>query len=69
MQDVTHNPRCGGEMRIIALIEQPCVIQRILKHLGAWAPRPSGPDPPSGPAAWPSGVTLPLTYHPVSDIA
>ncbi|MFQ5938373.1 MAG: transposase, partial [Acidiferrobacterales bacterium] len=62
-------PRCGGEMRIIALIEQPCVIQRILKHLGAQAPRPSGPDPPSGPVAWPSGVTLPLTYHPVPDIA
>ncbi len=56
-------------MRIIALVEQPCVIERILKHVGAWEPRPSGPDPPSGPAAWPSDVTLPLTYHPVPDIA
>ena len=56
-------------MRIIALIEQPCVIERIVTHFGAWEPRPSSPDPPSGLAAWPSGITLPLTYHAVPDIA
>ena len=98
-------PRCGAKMRIIALVEQPCVIQRILRfafllrldgqgtpslacpfpwtkvhwtfvffrltleHLGAWEPRPSGRDPPTQPPPWPSGVTLPLAYHPVPDIA
>ncbi|GAB4258065.1 MAG: hypothetical protein Kow0092_05380 [Deferrisomatales bacterium] len=29
-------PRCGGEMKIIALIEEPAVVERILKHLGLW---------------------------------
>ena len=27
-------PRCGGRLRLIALIEDPPVIQRILRHLG-----------------------------------
>jgi hypothetical protein len=27
-------PRCGKPMRVIAVIEQPAVIQRILNHLG-----------------------------------
>jgi hypothetical protein len=26
--------RCGGRLRVIASIEQPAVIERILKHLG-----------------------------------
>jgi hypothetical protein len=29
-------PRCTGPMRIIALIEQPEVIRKILTHLGLW---------------------------------
>jgi hypothetical protein len=29
-------PRCSGTMRIIAFIEQPEVIERILTHLGLW---------------------------------
>ena len=37
--------RCGAEMWVIALIEKPAAIQRILKHLGAWDPHPSGPRP------------------------
>jgi hypothetical protein len=28
--------RCGGAMRIIALIEQPAVIEKVLGHLGLW---------------------------------
>ena len=27
-------PRCGGRLRLIALIEQAEVIRRILRHLG-----------------------------------
>jgi hypothetical protein len=62
-------PNCGTAMRIIALIDEPAVIERILRHLKAWDPgpatiHPAGRDPP-----WPQGENLPLTYHPVPDIA
>jgi hypothetical protein len=45
------------------------VVERILRHLDQWDPQPdtltpAGPDPPL-----PQGETLPLTYHPVPDIA
>ena len=60
---------CGSNMRIIALIDNVDVVERILRHLDQWDPQPdtltpAGPDPPS-----PQGETLPLTYHPVPDIA
>ena len=32
--DVLACPRCGGRFRLIALIEQAAVIQRMLRHLG-----------------------------------
>lgn len=32
--DVLACPRCAGRLRLIALIEQASVIQRILRHLG-----------------------------------
>jgi Putative transposase/Transposase zinc-binding domain len=32
--DVLACPRCGGRLRLIALIEQPAVIKRVLGHLG-----------------------------------
>ena len=56
---------CGGNMRIIALIDDVDVLERILKHLKVWDPQPdtltpAGPDPPL-----PQGETLSLTYHPV----
>jgi hypothetical protein len=42
--DVLACPRCGGRMRVVATIEDPVVIRRILTHLGlppaAPAPRP-----------------------------
>ncbi len=57
-------PQCGAQMRVIALIEDPAVIERILSWLGLWDPLPPcGPSPP-GERAPP-----PLTYHPVPDIA
>ena len=56
-------------LRIIALIDDGDVVKQILKHLNVWDPPPdtiasTGPDPPV-----PKGETLPLTYHPVPDIA
>jgi hypothetical protein len=45
-------PRCGGEMRVIALIHEPAVIDKILRHLrnkgrdgraGPWSTGPPGP--------------------------
>ena len=61
--------RCGATMRIIAVIDDAGVVERIRKHLSVWDPQPetrspAGPDPP-----WPKGETIPLTYHPVPDIA
>jgi hypothetical protein len=60
---------CGGALRIIALIDDGDVIERILRHLDRWDPAPetitsAGPDPPLAETE-----TLPLTYHPVPDIA
>ena len=60
---------CGATLRIIALIDDACVVERIHRHLKMWDPlpdpiSPAGPDPPC-----PQGETLPLTYHPVPDIA
>ena len=60
---------CAATMRIMALIDDIDVIERILKHLNVWDPQPktispAGPDPP-----WPQGETIPLTYHAVPDIA
>ncbi|MGQ0510135.1 MAG: IS91 family transposase [Betaproteobacteria bacterium] len=57
-------PKCGAQMRVIALIEDPAVIERILTWLGLWEPRqPGGPSPPTDPPS------LPFSYHPVPDIA
>jgi len=57
-------PECGAQMRVIALIEDPTVIERILTRLGLWEPLlPAGPSPPAGPQS------LPLTYDAVPDIA
>jgi Putative transposase/Transposase zinc-binding domain len=57
-------PKCGAQMRVIALIEDPAVIERILSWLGLWDPPPAcGPSPPGERAG------LPLVYHPVPDIA
>ena len=44
-------PICGATMRIIALIDDADVVERILKHLKVWEPvpdpiAPTGPDPP-----------------------
>ena len=47
--DVLACPRCGGRLRLIALIEGAAVIGRILRHLGVPteipAPRPARAPP------------------------
>ncbi len=45
--DIEHCPHCGGTLKIIAAIEDPHVIAKILTHLGlsARAP-PRSPAPP-----------------------
>ena len=56
-------------MRVIALIEDPVVVRRILTHLGRWQPKALERAPPVPPSAWPAHASLPLTYHPLPDIA
>jgi hypothetical protein len=43
-------PKCGGTMRIVGFIEEPAVIEKILRHCQLWkeAPRPP-PVVPTGP--------------------
>ncbi len=62
-------PKCHGPMRIIALINDPPVVRRILEHLGRWQPEAMERSPPVPTEAWPLHTVLPLTYHPVPDIA
>ncbi len=47
--DVEHCPQCGGDLKIIAAIEEPAVIVRILTHLGLPARAP--PRAPARPLA------------------
>ena len=62
-------PKCENTMRIIAIIDDTAIIRRILKHLRLWEPAPEQPDHPARDPPWPDGETIPLTYHPVPDIA
>jgi hypothetical protein len=52
--DVLACPRCGGRMRVLATIEEPGVVEKILRHVGLAAepvvPRAPPPDPAS--ALW-----------------
>jgi len=47
-------------MRLIAVIDDPRVVEKILRHLGAWHDPPPRP-PPQGPPA-------PYTYEPCEDV-
>ena len=48
-------PRCGHEMRIVAFITEPEVIDRILDHLQRTAPTRRHPRAP--PRRWKSAAT------------
>ena len=42
--DIERCPHCGGQLKLIAAIEEPAVIARILTHLGlAEQPPPRAP--------------------------
>ena len=49
--DVLACPRCGGRLRLVVLIEQASVVQRILRHLGLPTDLPD-PRPARAPP-WP----------------
>jgi hypothetical protein len=61
-------PNCGAQMRPIAIIEEPGVIERILRHVGAWSPLPASRGPP-GRTDWPAEAQIPITYEPLPPIA
>ena len=44
--DIESCPACGGAVRIIACIEGPDVIEKILTHLSRKAPEPEATRPP-----------------------
>jgi hypothetical protein len=46
--DVLACPRCGGRMLVLATIDDPAVIHRILTHLGL-SMEPGEPVPSRGP--------------------
>jgi hypothetical protein len=46
-------------MRVIAVVDDPRVVEKILRHLGAWL------DPPRPP---PQGIPGPYAYEPCDDV-
>jgi hypothetical protein len=50
--------RCGGNLKIIASIEQPELIAKSLSHLERTAPQPQPPQRPLGARAPPVPSTL-----------
>lgn len=49
--DVLACPRCGGRMRVLATIDDPRVVRRILTHLGLLDDAGPPPEPPARRAA------------------
>ena len=47
-------------MRVIAVIDDPWVVEKILRHLSAWHDPPAGLSPPGAPG--------PYTYEPCDDV-
>jgi len=65
--DLEYCPRCGGPLRIIAAIEDPPVIAKILRHLHLPARAP--PRSPATTRSVPSGLiahssSLPVRFSP-----
>jgi hypothetical protein len=50
-QDPLLCPNCGGTMKIVALIDQHAVVEKILRHLGLWTDAQLARAPPSMPPA------------------
>ena len=51
-------PKCKGSMRVIALIDDPPVVRRILEHLGRWQPEAMKRSPPVLPETWPANAGI-----------
>ncbi|UCF42119.1 MAG: transposase [Gemmatimonadota bacterium] len=51
--DVLACPRCGGRLRVLATIEEPAVVQKILTHVGL----PTAPSTPRAPLCANEGET------------
>ena len=66
-------PRCNGPMKVIAVIDEPAVIRRILKHLHLWSPvarfKPARGPPVAARDAVELAPQAELSYHPIPDIA
>ena len=57
--DALRCPRCAGRMQLMATIDDPAVIQRILAHLGLPDARAGPQSPSSGAAARAEQPALP----------
>jgi len=53
-------PKCKAPMRVIALIDDPSVMRRILEHVGHWAPEPAERGPPAQAPDWLQHAVIPL---------
>lgn len=60
-------------MQVIALIDDPAAVRRILAHLNLWSPAkrfmPARGPPGAAADSTATESTNALTYHPVPDIA
>jgi hypothetical protein len=54
-------PVCQNPMRVIAAIDDPRVVEKVLRHLGAWHDPPARLPPPRAAG--------PYTYEPCADVA
>ena len=45
-------PVCQHEMRVLCVIDDPRVIERILRHLGVWHDPPARPPPAQSAGPW-----------------
>lgn len=56
-------------MRVMAVIKEAPLVERIRRHLRCWHPRPPSQAPPADRDAWPVNGQIPLTYCPLPDMA
>ena len=54
-------PVCQNPMRVIAIIDDPRTVEKILRHLGAWHDPPARHPPQAAPG--------PYAYEPCDDVA
>jgi len=61
-------PRCGGRMKVIAVIERPAVVRQILDHLGLSTAAPSLRAPPEPPDGLAADQLREWSYEPLFDL-